>query len=55
MEATSNRGRWTGVRVARIYINDGLANEVELSLPLDLADCLGSQAFSLLEFLTQQQ
>ena len=55
MEATLNGGRWTGVRVARIYINDGLAKEVELSLPRDLSDRLGSQAFALLELLTRQQ
>lgn len=30
MEATLDRGRWSSVRVARIYLNDGLAREVEL-------------------------
>ena len=30
MEATLDRGRWASARVARIYINDGLAKEVEL-------------------------
>ena len=30
MEATLDRGRWTTPRVARIYLNDGLAREVEL-------------------------
>ena len=33
MQATIERGRWATVRVARIYINDGLAKEVELRLP----------------------
>ena len=30
MEATLDRGRWASARVARIYVNDGLAKEVEL-------------------------
>ena len=30
MEATLDRGRWSSTRVARIYVNDGLAREVEL-------------------------
>ena len=30
MEATLDRGRWSTPRVARIYLNDGLAREVEL-------------------------
>ena len=29
MEATLDRGRWSSARVARIYVNDGLAREVE--------------------------
>ena len=33
MSATIERGRWATVRVARIYINDGLAKEVEISIP----------------------
>ena len=36
MEATLDRGRWSSARVARIYINDGLAKEVELPLPEDV-------------------
>ena len=55
MESTLNRGRWTGVRVARIYVNDGLAKEVELALPRDLSDRLSYQAFALLEILSVQQ
>ena len=30
MEATLDRGRWASARVARIYVNDRLAREVEL-------------------------
>ena len=30
MEATLDRGRWSSARVARIYVNDGLAKEVEI-------------------------
>ena len=33
MEATLDRGRWSNVKAARIYVNDGLAKEVELRLP----------------------
>ena len=33
MGATIERGRWATLRVARIYINDGLAKEVELRFP----------------------
>ena len=40
MESTIERGRWANYKVARIYINDGLAKEVELRLPTAiLADC----------------
>ena len=55
MEATLNRGRWTGVRVARIYVNDGLAKEVELQLPPHLSQRLSGLAFALLEWVSQQQ
>ena len=30
MEMALDRGRWSSARVARIYLNDGLAREVEL-------------------------
>ena len=30
MEAALDRGRWSSARVARIYLNDGIAREVEL-------------------------
>lgn len=36
MEATLDRGRWSSARVAKIYINDGLAREIELRFPHDL-------------------
>ena len=32
MELTLERGRWSTVRVGRIYINDGLAKETEMKL-----------------------
>ena len=35
MEATLDRGRWSSARVARIYVNDGLAREVELRFTPD--------------------
>ena len=35
MEATLDRGRWASARVARIYVNDGLAREVELRFNTD--------------------
>ena len=36
MEATLDRGRWASARVARIYVNDGLAREVELRFSVDI-------------------
>ena len=40
MENTVERGRWANYKVARIYINDGLAKEVEVRLPpFILAKC----------------
>ena len=47
MAATIERGRWATVRVARIYINDGLAKEVELRLPLDVASRLTARVKAL--------
>ena len=47
MAATIERGRWATVRVARIYINDGLAKEVELRLPLDVASRLRARVRTL--------
>ena len=35
MEAALDRGRWASARVARIYLNDGLAREVELRFNTD--------------------
>ena len=51
MPATIERGRWATVRVARIYINDGLAKEVELRLPEALASPLRRRAQTLLAAL----
>ena len=47
MAATIERGRWSSIRVARIYINDGLAKEVELRLPLDVVTRLEIRASTL--------
>ena len=33
MDDTLERGRWASYRVARIYVNDGLAKEVEMNFP----------------------
>ena len=40
MEAALDRGRWSSARVARIYLNDGLAREVELQLSAVVRDRL---------------
>ena len=37
MEATLDCGRWASARVARIYVNDGLARELELRFSPELA------------------
>lgn len=34
MEATIEGGRWASTRVARIYVNDGLAREIDIDIPL---------------------
>ena len=51
MEETLNRGRWGNLRVARIYVNDGLAKEVELAFSDDQKLTLDKQAVSLLRWL----
>ena len=40
MEAALGRGRWSSARVARIYVNDGLAREVELRFSSEIQDRL---------------
>ena len=47
MSATIERGRWATLRVARIYVNDGLAKEVELRLPSEQQARLRRRARSL--------
>ena len=47
MAATIERGRWASIRVARIYINDGLAKEVDLRIPLATLDNLERRAVGL--------
>ena len=51
MQATIDRGRWSLARVARIYINDGLAKEVELRLPEEVLSGLEDRARALHEAL----
>ena len=51
MQATIDRGRWSSARVARIYINDGLAKEVELKLPDGVLAGLEERACALREAL----
>mgnify|MGYP003333833097 CR=1 FL=1 len=54
MPATIERGRWSTLRVARIYINDGLAKETELQFsPLQQA-CLLNQASAFATVLELQ-
>ena len=40
MEAAIDRGRWSSARVARIYLNDGLAREVEIRFSQSVRDHL---------------
>ena len=40
MEAALDRGRWSSPRVARIYLNDGLAREVEIRFSPKVRDHL---------------
>lgn len=44
MEAILVRGRWKSLSVARLYLQDGLAQVPALRLPVDLADRLASLA-----------
>ena len=52
MEAALDRGRWGSSRVARVYLNDGLAREVEINLQPTTVEYLrarGRQIHALLE------
>ena len=51
MSATLERGRWSTARVGRIYINDGLAKEVELRLPSAALALLQRRARALIDAL----
>ena len=51
MSATLERGRWSTARVGRIYINDGLAKEVELRLPPAALALLQRRARALFDAL----
>ena len=54
MEATLDRGRWASARVARIYVNDGLAKDVELKLKPEAVAQLRIYAGALHRWLLQQ-
>ena len=47
MEASLDRGRWSSARVARIYLNDGLAREIELRLSDSVRGALEAKAQAL--------
>jgi integrase len=51
MGATIERGRWSTARIARIYINDGLAKEIEVRLPESVLVQLQRRARLLLSAL----
>jgi integrase len=51
MSSTIERGRWSSVRIARIYINDGLAKEVEIQLALTSDSMLRRKAAAVLSAL----
>ena len=54
MEATLDRGRWSSQRVARIYVNDGLAKEVELRFPPEVGRQISVHAAALMAWLNKQ-
>jgi integrase len=51
MEAALDRGRWSSARVARIYLNDGLAREVELRFGEETKAALRVKAQALKKWL----
>ena len=51
MEAALDRGRWASARVARIYLNDGLAREVEVQMSTQLRERLRTMASALNQWL----
>ena len=54
MEATLDRGRWASVRVARIYVNDGLAREVELNFTPAVRQRLRLMSAALQRWMSEQ-
>ena len=54
IEATLDRGRWASTRVARIYVNDGLAKQVELNFGPEVLFRLTTMSKALDCWLTQQ-
>ena len=54
MDATLDRGRWSSARVARIYVNDGLAKDVELQLRPEVVSHFRLYASALQTWLLAQ-
>ena len=54
MDDTLERGRWASYRVARIYVNDGLAKDVEMSFPPVTQAGLNTVANALALWLSRQ-
>ena len=54
LSATIERGRWSQARVARIYINDGLAKEVELQFSTAENSRIAKAKAELMRFLAEQ-
>ena len=54
MEKTLDRGRWSSARVGRIYINDGIAKEVELRISDEIYKRIAIKAEALSIWLSNQ-
>ena len=54
MEAALDRGRWSSARVARIYLNDGLAREVEMQFGAEVRERLGLLVAAFGQWLLSQ-
>ena len=54
LNAIVERGRWAHVRVARIYICDGLGVETEMRIPAAAQRIISYHAFDLLQTLKPQ-
>ena len=55
MELTLERGRWSTVRVGRIYINDGLAKETEMKLTDAQVYTLAVKSLALSQWLAEER